>query len=111
MQITFGISGNSAKSRDGEFLGFVFTCPSCHTPVSYQAREDSAVELDKKTFENFQRAMEKRISEAERRGMAFSRRSALKTTGKTIDEGIFSDMLRDIRESESYDDFLRRIEK
>ncbi|MDR2732252.1 MAG: hypothetical protein LBB36_03440 [Fibromonadaceae bacterium] len=112
MQITFGISGGSAEPKESELLGFVFTCPSCHTPVSYQAREDAAVELDQKTFENFQRAMERKISEQERlKGAAFSRRrgSVAAVAKKTIDESIFSNMLKDIRESDSYDEFLRRI--
>jgi hypothetical protein len=111
MQITFGIGNDSATPRKGEVLGFVFTCPNCHTPVSYQANENSAVELDKKTFENFQRAMERRMSEQERlRGMAFSRQSHITTIAKEpIEESVFGNMLKDIRESDNYDDFLRRI--
>ena len=109
MQITFGIGNNSAET--GELLGFVFTCPSCRVPVSYQANENSAVELDKKTFENFQRAMERKISEQERlKGMAFTRQRRTASIGKKpIDENIFGNMLKDIRESDNYDDFLKRI--
>jgi len=111
MQITFGIGNDSATPRKGEVLGFVFTCPSCHTPVSYQANENSAVELDQKTFENFQRAMERRISEQERlRGMAFTKPERTTTIAKeSTEESIFGNMLKDIRESDNYDDFLRRI--
>ncbi|MDR2594183.1 MAG: hypothetical protein LBC87_05370 [Fibromonadaceae bacterium] len=111
MQITFGIGNDSATPRKGEVLGFVFTCPSCHTPVSYQANENSAVELDKKSFENFQRAMERKMSEQERlRGMAFTRQGRPTTIAKEqIDESVFGNMLKDIRESDNYDDFLRRI--
>jgi hypothetical protein len=111
MQITFGIGNDSAEPRKGEVLGFVFTCPSCRTPVSYQANENSAVELDKKTFENFQRAMERKISEQERlKGLAFARQSSATAIAKEpIDESVFGNMLKDIRESDNYDDFLKRI--
>ena len=111
MQITFGIGNDSATPKKGEVLGFVFTCPNCHTPVSYQANESSAVELDKNAFDNFQRAMERKMSEQERlRGMAFTKQSRATTIAKEpIDENIFGNMLKDIRESKNYDDFLRRI--
>jgi hypothetical protein len=104
MQITFGL-GYDSEPKDGEFLGFVFTCPNCHTPVSYQTREDSAVELDKNAFENFQRAVKKK---AEPEAVAFARQKPpfVRDLAK---EDIFSDMLKDIRESNSYDDFLKRI--
>jgi uncharacterized protein YbaR (Trm112 family) len=112
MQITYGICNDSIEFSCSELLGFVFACPSCHTPISYQANENSAVELDKKTFENFQQAMKRKISEQERlKGMAFARQGRTATLAqKAIDESIFDDMLRDIRESGSYDDFLKRIE-
>jgi len=111
MQITFGIGNDSATPKKGEVLGFVFTCPSCHTPVSYQANESSAVELDKNAFDNFQRAMERKMSEQERlRGMAFTKQGRAATLDKEpIEEGVFGNMLKDIRESDNYDDFLRRI--
>ncbi len=113
MQLTFGIGNDAAEPRNGELIGFVFTCPNCRTPVSYQANEAAAVEMDKKTFENFHRAMERKISEQERlKGVAFT---GLSTTAavasKPIDENAFGNMLKDIRECDSYDDFLRRIEK
>jgi len=114
MQLTFGIGNASAEPRNGELLGFVFTCPNCRTPVSYQSNEATAVEIDKKTFENFQRAMEKRISEQERlRGAAFARQGRVAALAqnlkKLVDENMFGNMLKDIRESDNYDDFLRRI--
>jgi hypothetical protein len=111
MQLTFGIGNESAEPRNGELLGFVFTCPNCRTPVSYQANEAGAVEMDKTTFENFQRAMERKISEQERlRGAAFARQSkAAAIAPKPIDESIFGNMLKDIKESDNYDDFLKRI--
>jgi hypothetical protein len=105
MQITFGLGCDSEPKRDGELLGFVFTCPNCHTPVSYQAKEDSAVELDKNTFENFQRAVKKKM---EPEAMAFARRNR-SVARKSIDEDIFDNMLKDIKESDSYDDFLKRV--
>jgi hypothetical protein len=113
MQLTFGIGNDSAKPKKGELLGFVFSCPNCHTPVSYQSNEAAAVEIDKKTFENFQRAMERKISEQERpKGVAFTRQGGIATApSKPIDESIFGNMLKDIRECDSYDDFLKRIEK
>jgi hypothetical protein len=107
MHITFGLGNGSGNSKNNELLGFVFTCPNCRTPVSYQAKEDYAVELDKKTFESFQRAMKKRMSEPG--GVALTRQKRTAVAQKPIDEDIFSDMLKDIRESDSYDDFLRRI--
>jgi len=105
MQITFGIGNDAAEPRKGELLGFVFTCPSCHTPVSYQANESAAVELDKKTFDNFQRAVKQKEA-------AFARRSrpAAVAQKMPIGEDMFSNMLRDIKESSSYDDFLKRVE-
>jgi hypothetical protein len=110
MQITFGLGNDSSDSKGGDFLGFVFTCPNCRTPVSYQAMEGSAVELDKKTFENFHHAMKKKMSEPrELDGVAFTRQEQIPEIKKPIDEDIFSNMLKDIRESDSYDDFLRRI--
>jgi len=113
MQLTFGIGNDSAEPRNGELIGFVFTCPNCRTPVSYQANEPAAVEIDKKTFENFHRAMERKISEQERlKGTAFTRQgTAAAVASKPIDESAFGNMLKDIRECDSYDDFLRRIEK
>jgi len=105
MQITFGLGCNNSESKDGELLGFVFTCPNCRTPVSYQAKEDSAVELDKNAFENFQRAVKKK---AEPEAMAFARRNRL-ATKKVMDGDVFDSMLKDIKESDSYDDFLKRI--
>ena len=111
MQLTFGIGNDAAEPKNGELLGFVFTCPNCRTPASYQANGTTAVEMDKKTFENFQRAMERKISEQEKlRDVAFTRQGAIATIDrKPIDESIFSNMLKDIRESDSYDDFLNRI--
>jgi hypothetical protein len=113
MQLTFGIGNATAEPRKGEFLGFVFSCPNCHTPVSYQANESAAVEMDKKTFENFQRAMARKINEQEQlKGMAFTKRNEpADVAPKYMDESIFSNALKDIRESESYDDFLSRIER
>ncbi|MDR1812346.1 MAG: hypothetical protein LBQ87_05935 [Candidatus Fibromonas sp.] len=113
MQLTFGIGNASAEPKNGELLGFVFTCPNCRTPVSYQANEAAAVEIDKKTFENFQRAMERKISEQERlKGTAFTRQGRVAAVAqKPISENMFGSMLKDIRECDSYDDFLRRIEK
>lgn len=113
MQLTFGIGNASAEPKNGELLGFVFTCPNCRTPVSYQANEAAAVEIDKKTFENFQRAMERKISEQERlKGTAFTRHGRVAAVAqKPISENMFGSMLKDIRECDSYDDFLRRIEK
>ncbi len=109
MQITFGIGSDSDNQNGGELLGFVFTCPSCHTPVSYQAREDAAVEMDKTAFNNFQRAVEKKINEAERlRGAAFTRQGKT-VVQRAMDEGMFNNMLRNIRECDSYDDFLNKI--
>jgi hypothetical protein len=79
--------------------------------VSYQANEASAVEMDRKAFENFQRAMERKISEQERlKGITFSKPAKLAPAiKKAMDESIFSNMLKDIRESENYDDFLKKI--
>jgi hypothetical protein len=110
MQLTFGIGNDAAEPKNGELLGFVFTCPNCRTPASYQANETTAVKMDKKTFENFQRAMERKISEHERlRGAAFTRQAVATAAPKPIDESIFGNMLKDIRECDSYDDFLKRI--
>jgi hypothetical protein len=105
VQITFGL-GCGSEPKSDELLGFVFTCPNCHTPVSYQAKENSAVELDKKTFENFQHATKKKATELE--AVAFTRQKS-HVAGKQTNEDLFSDMLKDIRESDSYDDFLKRI--
>jgi len=42
--------------------------------------------------------------------MAFTRQGNTTTIAKEqIDESIFGNMLKDIRESDNYDDFLRRI--
>lgn len=115
MQITFGIGNDSAKPNDGEFLGFVFSCPSCQTPVSYQSNEDHAVELDQNAFENFKKAMEKKMGKLEGlEGAAFSGPAPAKsvnqaTSQTTIEEDIYSNMLKDIRESDNFDDFLKRI--
>ncbi len=112
MQLTFGIGNEAAKPKKGELLGFVFSCPNCHTPVSYQSNEAAAVEIDKKTFENFQRVMERKISEQEAKGVALTRHGAVATApSRPIDEGIFDNMLKDIRECDNYDEFLKRIEK
>jgi len=104
MQITFGLGCNS-ETKDDELLGFVFTCPNCRTPVSYQAKEDSAVELDKNAFENFQRAMKKKT---EPEAVAFAKKN-LSVARKLTDEDMFDSMLKDIKESDSYDDFLKRV--
>ncbi|MDR2555006.1 MAG: hypothetical protein LBC64_06210 [Fibromonadaceae bacterium] len=104
MQITFGLGCNS-ESKDGELLGFVFTCPNCRTPVSYQAKEDSAVELDKNAFENLQRAVKKKT---EPEAVAFARRNR-PAARKLMDGDMFDSMLKDIKESDNYDDFLKRI--
>lgn len=111
MQLTFGIGNDAAEPRNGEMLGFVFTCPSCRTPASYQSNEAEAVEMDKRTFENFHRAMEKKINECERlRGVAFSKQGSATTLDyKLLDESLFSNMLKDIHECDNYDDFLKRI--
>jgi hypothetical protein len=105
MQITFGIGNDAAEPKKGELLGFVFTCPSCHTPVSYQANESSAVKLDKRTFENFKQAVKLEAA-------AFTKQSeATAVASKRASEDMFSSMLKDIRECESYDEFLKRIER
>jgi len=104
MQITFGL-GCESEPKDGELLGFVFTCPNCRTPVSYQAKEDAAVELDKNAFENFQRAVRKK---AEPEAMAFARRNR-PAARRAMENDIFDNMLKDIQESDNYDDFLKRI--
>jgi hypothetical protein len=112
MHITFGIGNDQAEPRKGETLGFVFTCPNCQTPVSYQANEDVAVELDKDTFENFKKAMAKKLGNLENLdGAVFTGPGlATKTLVKeAINEDIYKRMLEDIRESDSFDDFLRRI--
>ena len=107
MHLTFGLGNDSAEQKNGELMGFVFTCPNCHTPVSYEAKEDLAIELDKKTFENFQRAMKKKMREPE--GVAFTKHSRAAVVRKPMNEDMFGSMLKDIRECDSYDDFLKRI--
>jgi len=112
MHITFGLGNNSAEPKDGEFLGFVFICPSCQTPVSYQANEDAAVELDKDTFDNFKRAMAKKFNQlGNLDGAVFTGPMlATKTMPKEIpSEDIYEQMLNDIRECDSFDEFLKRV--
>jgi hypothetical protein len=111
MQITFGIGNDAAEPREGEMLGFVFTCPNCHTPVSYQANEDHAVELDKKTFDNFQEAIKRKTDEQqELEAVALTKQNEPVAVARVpMTEDIFSAMLKDIRECDSYDEFLKRI--
>jgi hypothetical protein len=105
MQITFGIGNEAAEPTEGELLGFVFTCPNCHTHLSYQANENAAVALDEKTFENFKQAVKLEAA-------AFTKQSeATAVASVPACEDMFSVMLKDIRECESYDDFLKRIER
>ena len=113
MQLTYCIGNDSAEPKNGEVLGFVFTCPSCRTPASYQSGEAIAVEMDKKTFENYCRAMDKKISEQEmQKGAVFSKQGSVATLDcKQADESIFGDMLKDIDECDDYDEFLKRIEQ
>jgi len=113
IHITFGIGNSSAEPKNSELLGFVFTCPSCQTPVSYQANEDAAVELDRETFENFKQAMAKKFNQLDNLdGAVFTGPMlATKTLPKqTMNEGIYQNMLQDIRECDSFDEFLKRIE-
>jgi hypothetical protein len=112
MRITFGIGDSSAEAKAEELLGFVFTCPSCKTPVSYQANQDYAVELDKNTFENFKKAMAKKFGGFEGLdGAAFTGpMPSVKTLDREpLDEDMFEHMLKDIQECDTLDDFLKRI--
>jgi hypothetical protein len=114
MQITFGLGRDSDESKGSQFLGFVFTCPSCKTPVSYQANEDHAVELDKKTFENFKSTVAKKFNQQNKlEGVAFKGPSPLAKKMPVqglLDEDMYNNMLKDIRESDNFDEFLKRIE-
>jgi len=113
MQLTYCIGNPHAEAENGELQGFVFTCPNCRTPASYQPREAIAVEIDKKTFENFRRAIEKKVDEQEMlRGVALTKQcKSTALPNKPIDEGAFNNMLKDIKECDNYDEFLKRIEK
>lgn len=109
MQITFGVGDNQDLTRGDELIGFVFTCPNCHTPISYQTDNESAVELDDTSFENFNKSME-RFIDKHGKSEFFRENKAKHTKKNSIDENIFDNMLKDIKDSSSYDDFLKRIE-
>ena len=112
MQLTYCIGNPHAEPENGELQGFVFTCPNCRTPASYQPKEAVAVEMDKKAFENFRRAMERKISEQDMiKGVALTKQGKAQTLPpKPIDEGSYNKTLKDIEECDSYDEFLKRLE-
>ena len=114
MQITFGLGQDSADTKENQFLGFVFTCPNCQTPVSYQANENHAVELDKNAFENFKKSVAKKFNkDGKLEGVAFKGprpEIAKKPAQGLLDDDMYNSMLKDIRESDNFDDFLKRIE-
>jgi len=113
MQLTYCIGNPHAEAENGELQGFVFTCPSCRTPASYQPKEAIAVKMDKQTFENFRRAVDRKVSEQDKaRGVAFSKQGRVATLApKHTDGNTLDGLLKDIQDCNNYDDFLKRLEK
>ncbi|GHV16345.1 hypothetical protein AGMMS49938_16270 [Fibrobacterales bacterium] len=105
-------------SREGEVLGFVFCCPHCSAPISWQSGGNEAVELSQSAFENFRKAVCK-VSGGFRKRRANSLLNAEFAAEPAMEEpaveptldSVFDDMIKDIRESENYNDFLNKISK